>query len=218
MKSRTPPQSKKGFTLIELIITIGLFSVLVAIGIGGFTSALHTQRQISLLLSAQSNVSIALEQMAREVRTGYLFCHDVEPNDTTPAPACGCLVGDSGVPAPPGARGALITGDLPIWTCTALDFFNAESDHVTYDSSGGALRRGVASAMQAITSDNVSVKYMTFTIFGNMEGDSWTPRVTITMGIAPNSTDPGITNTVLNLQTTVSARSIDCTTAGVTAC
>jgi len=206
--------NQKGFTIIELLVTIGLFSTIVAIGIGGFANALHTQRQISLLLAAQSNVSVAIEQMSREMRTGYLFCHDAAPNDTVPRPSCGCTVTDSGILAPPGADGALIDGDMPVWTCNALDFFNAESDEITYDVQGGALRRAVGGNPQPMTGDNVLLKYMNFTIFGNMEGDNWTPRVTVTMGIAPSSSDPGITNTVLNLQTTISGRSVDCTLAG----
>jgi four helix bundle protein len=62
-----------GFTIVELLVAIGLFSVVVSISVGGFINSLRAQRQIAALISADSNVSIAMEQMAREIRTGSGF-------------------------------------------------------------------------------------------------------------------------------------------------
>jgi prepilin-type N-terminal cleavage/methylation domain-containing protein len=65
---------RKGFTLIELLVSIGLFSVITSIAVGGFASILRSERQAAGLLAANSNVSLSIEQMAREIRTGYNFC------------------------------------------------------------------------------------------------------------------------------------------------
>lgn len=65
---------RSGFTLVELLVAMGIFSVVVTIAVGGFTVALRSQRQAAGLLAANSNVSITIEQMAREIRTGYNFC------------------------------------------------------------------------------------------------------------------------------------------------
>lgn len=66
-----------GFTLIELLIAVSLFSIAVAISVGGFVRALRTQRQLIALISANSSASLAIEQMARAIRTGYSFeCDD----------------------------------------------------------------------------------------------------------------------------------------------
>ena len=181
---------KKGFTLIELLVAIALFAIIISIAVGGFVDALRTQRQVSFLLATQSNVSLALEQMAREIRTGYLFCHDAA---SPPNMTCSCTVASG------------------VWTCSNLDFYNANSQDVQYRLTGGSLEKGISNAnYQSITGDNVSVKYLTFVIFGNTEGDQWNPRITITLGVAPSSSDPGISNDVLNLQTSISAREIDC--------
>lgn len=213
-------QKKKntaGFTLVEMLITIALFTIIIAIAVGGFTNALRTQRQVSSLISAQSNVSLALEQMTREARTGYLFCHDV--GSSVPTSTCGCVIGNSqfnptagGYPAPADPTEYYpSTSDLPTWTCDALTFYNSDGMPITYKVSSGALTRDDGTGAQSITGDTVDVKSLKFVLFGNLEGDNWTPRVTISVAITPSSTDPSTMNDVLNLQTTVSARTIDCT-------
>lgn len=62
-----------GFTLIELLIAVSIFAIAVAISMGGFVRALRTQRQIIALISANSSASLAIEQMARAIRTGRAF-------------------------------------------------------------------------------------------------------------------------------------------------
>lgn len=189
-------KDSRGFTLIEMIVAIALFSVVITIAIGGFVNALRTQRQVAALLASQSNVSLALEQMARDIRTGYLFCH--APSSTQPMPECGCSVSGS------------------TWTCSALNYFSAESQNVEYRFNNNALEKGISGVFDPVTGDNVSVKYLTFILFGNTEGDQWNPRITIAIGIAPSSTDPTISNDVLDLQTSISARQIDCSVASGT--
>jgi len=63
----------QAFTLVELLIAIGLFSVVITIAMGGFVRALRSQRQVVALISANSNVSLVMEQMVREIRTGRDF-------------------------------------------------------------------------------------------------------------------------------------------------
>src|SRR5260370_42656185 len=108
--------SRTGFTLVETIIAIGLFGILVSIAVGGFVNALHTQKEVGTLISAQSNVSLAVEQMAREIRTGYLFCHadDGKGLGSQPLALCGMQNGTS--------IGCAQNGET--WTCPALSYIN----------------------------------------------------------------------------------------------
>ena len=69
----TVRNSRSAFTLVEMLVAIALFSVVVSIAVGGFTRALRTQRQVIALIAANSNMSLALEQMAREMRTSINF-------------------------------------------------------------------------------------------------------------------------------------------------
>jgi prepilin-type N-terminal cleavage/methylation domain-containing protein len=194
-----------GFTLLELLIAIGLFSILVAIAAGGYVNALRTDRQVSALISAQSNASLALEQIAREARTGYLFCHSPAPGATTPANCGTCAVSMGQFGLPPSD---------PEWKCPSLDFYNAQVEEVDYSLAGGTLMRQASDenggAAEAITGDGVDIKSLQFILQGQLEGDHWNPRITILMQVAPSSTDSALSSDVLYLQTTVSSREIDC--------
>lgn len=74
---------KKGFTLVELLVSIGLFGIIVSIAMGGFVRALRTQKQIVALITANSNASLVIEQMSREMRTGYNFCGENACSETS---------------------------------------------------------------------------------------------------------------------------------------
>ena len=178
---------KKGFTLVELLVAISLFSIVVAIAVGGFAKALHTEREVATLVAVQSNAGITLEQMAREVRTGYQFC--VGANNTQNL-ACSCNA---------------LNNNKNEWACSSLAFINADGASTTYSNLNGILLKNG----QPITSDNVNVKYLTFVLFGNLSTDNWNPRITISMGVTPSSTDPALASDELDLQTTVSARPED---------
>ena len=199
---------KKGFTLVEVLVAVGLFSILVGVAWGGFVNALRTQRGITAMISVQSNANLILEQMAREMRTGYLFCH--RPGSNTPdggdgACASACIIESGGA-----------------WQCNNLiDFFNATPQEVQYRLENGAIKRSVGGSgnFDPVTSDNVDVRYLSFYLQWQTEGDNWNPRITISMEVSPSSTylAPGYNN-VLDLQTTVSARVIDCTPGLPTSC
>ena len=171
---------QQGFTMAELLVAIGLFSVVVAIAAGGFVNALRAQSQAAALIAANSNVSLALEQMAREIRTGFEFCAGAQ----VCAPASNPVVKDE------------------------LVFKNARSETVTYRLANNAIERGVGGANFAkITGDNAVIRSLSFLPFGNLGagvGDAYQPRVTISVGVSAN--ERGLASSVTNLQTTVSAR------------
>ena len=65
--------TKNGFTIIELMVAVGLFIIVVGIASTTFVQALRTQRQVVGLMAANDNASLTLDQMAREIRTGREF-------------------------------------------------------------------------------------------------------------------------------------------------
>lgn len=71
-------KKKFGFTMVELIVAISVFSVAISLVTGAFVRTLKTQRILNHLMAVNSNASLVIEQMMREIRTGYNF--SVVPN------------------------------------------------------------------------------------------------------------------------------------------
>jgi len=63
----------RAFTIIELLVAMTLFLVLMAVAAGSFVKTMRTQRAIVALMAVNDNASLTIEQIAREMRTGYHF-------------------------------------------------------------------------------------------------------------------------------------------------
>jgi type II secretory pathway pseudopilin PulG len=90
---------KLGFTFIELLLAVGLFSLAIPMVVTIFVSASRVQRETTALLMANSSVGFALEQMAREMRTGKNFTCTVCGQDVSFTNAKGESVTYSLLPA-----------------------------------------------------------------------------------------------------------------------
>ncbi len=174
---------RRGFTIIELVVSLAVFVIIVSIAVGGFVSALRSQRQVAALISVNNNASLAIEEMAREIRTGRNFSY------STPG-------------SPDGE----------------LTFYNAEGALITYrkNFAGKYIERGITANLmrtfQRLTSEGVLVHYLTFSLFGDFgsgtdSNDEWPTRVTIMMGVGTQ--EPGVSEGIVHLQTTVSSRQKD---------
>ncbi len=179
----TRRKSGAGFTLIELMVALSVFIIVTTIAVGGFVSALRSQRQVAALISANNNVSLALEQMAREIRTGRNFCDSFMTE---------CFLPD--VLKFYTAQGELITyrkGNDPI--------------------SGSFIERGVSSDFQRITGIGAFVWSLNFFVKGDINDElganQWPTRVTITVGVSAK--EKGVSEGVIRLQTTISSRQAD---------
>ncbi|MDP3953753.1 MAG: prepilin-type N-terminal cleavage/methylation domain-containing protein [bacterium] len=71
MKRITNNQS--GFTLMELLVSMTIFLVVLGLSSGIFLQTLRSQRAVVGITEAMNNVTLALEQIAREARTGFAF-------------------------------------------------------------------------------------------------------------------------------------------------
>ena len=61
-----------GFTLIEMLIAVFMFSTVMAVASGFFAKIMVLQRRIFLMQQVQENINFILESMAREIRVGHL--------------------------------------------------------------------------------------------------------------------------------------------------
>ena len=170
-----------GFTLIEIIISLSVFIIVVTIAVGGFVGALRSQRQGAALISPNNNVSLALEQMTREIRTGRNFC------DPLYSPPCSfdALKFYN-------ALGELVT-------------------YKKNTGVGDFIERGVfdgsTDVFERITGIGAFVWSLEFHLKGEDPADDLPTRVTITIGVSAK--ERGISEGVIRLQTTISSRQAD---------
>jgi len=63
-------KENKGFTLVEMIVSVGLFLAVVTISSGAVLSAIDANRKAEQLRIAMDNLSLMAEDMTREIRVG----------------------------------------------------------------------------------------------------------------------------------------------------
>ena len=63
---------KKGFTLLELLISTAIFSITVVIGISLFFTIVDIQKRASYVQAVQNDARYVMEEIARQLRQGYL--------------------------------------------------------------------------------------------------------------------------------------------------
>ena len=61
---------EKGFSLIELMVSLSVFSIIMVAGIGTLIKLIDANAKAQALYSAMTNVSFALDSITREVRQG----------------------------------------------------------------------------------------------------------------------------------------------------
>ena len=62
-----------GFTLVEMIVSLGLFTVLVLSATGALLSMMDANRKATAVRSSMDGVNFALDDMSRNIRTGWNY-------------------------------------------------------------------------------------------------------------------------------------------------
>lgn len=76
---------KKGFTLVEMIVSLAVFMVVAVIAVGALLKITDANRKSQALKTAINNINYALDAMSREIRTGrnmVLYTVDGQNNYT----------------------------------------------------------------------------------------------------------------------------------------
>lgn len=69
----TMTRNNEGFTLVELIVAMGVFVTAITIASGVFIQGMRSERGLTEAIAVNNEMSLALERMAREIRVGYEF-------------------------------------------------------------------------------------------------------------------------------------------------
>ncbi len=66
-------QFKSGFTLLEMIVSMGIFTIVAVIAVGSLVRITSLNRQAQSMQAAINNINYILESMSREMRVGSAF-------------------------------------------------------------------------------------------------------------------------------------------------
>lgn len=69
-KINTHSLHKRGFTLIEIIVSLGIFSIVAVIAVGALVRVTGANRQAQSIQAGVNNVSFVLDAISREMRVG----------------------------------------------------------------------------------------------------------------------------------------------------
>jgi prepilin-type N-terminal cleavage/methylation domain-containing protein len=198
-------ENNSGFTLIEVMISIGLFTVIMIIGITAILGVNNTYRKNRSMRSAVDNMSFIMEDMARNIRLGSRYrclnsTGDIAPTtleDPLDGLNCAGIAFEPFYNPIPGEEENLATADQVIYLIT----------------QEGDIFKGIEGANfvdTALPMNSIDLKIDTdrsgFTISGTGDTDNEQPavlmRIAGTASTGRNSTD-------FNLQTTVTQRLLD---------
>jgi len=81
---KTTHYTNKGFTLIELIVSVALFTIVMMVAMGAVFSVVNANRKSQSLNVVVNNLNFAFESMIRDLRTGTDYkVSDCDGNNTT---------------------------------------------------------------------------------------------------------------------------------------
>jgi prepilin-type N-terminal cleavage/methylation domain-containing protein len=180
--------NKRGFTLIEIIVSTAIFTIVVTIAIGALTSLNKASREARATRVIIDNANSAIDSMGRIIRMGIRF--DGACIDADGACLCGARteadVGNSPISDSKGAGGKnCVRFYGPVTSYSAL-----KEIKYRYNSSNKSVERSImGGTWQSMTAPEVEVSSMKFYVNGSrlgnagVEGDQ--PVVTMVMqGVA----------------------------------
>lgn len=176
----------KGFSLIEIMVTISIFSVILVMSMGSIFTVLDANRKSQTLRAVMDNVNTSMEGMTRTIRFGRNYHCDSSGDLNAPA---NCSLGADNM--------------------TLRDY---DGSQVTYLLSNNRIARRVNGGTTLfVTSPDVVITALTFRVFGanaySNGADLLQPQVIIVVkgysGIKPTS------QSAFTLETTVSQRQFD---------
>lgn len=99
MKNKNIKYSEKGFTLLEMIIALAIFTIVALVAVGALLKIMDANAKSLSLKTTINNVNFALESISREMRVGSdYYCNDTANmtiNDGNYSPGCAGVIDDN---------------------------------------------------------------------------------------------------------------------------
>ena len=172
---------KKGFTLIELMTSVTIFSVVMFISLTSILGVFDANRKTKSMKAVMNNLNLAIESMSKEMRYGENYHCGSTGVITEPQ---NCAGGD-----------------------TSMSFISSDDTQITYALSNSAIEKKVdGSDPYPITAPEAIIDTLTFYTLGAGTGDTLQPKVL--MMIKGHAGTEGTASNFI-LETLVSQRPID---------
>ncbi len=188
-------QPFRGFTLIEMLVSVALFSVVMLISVGSLIAMAEAARKAETIKSVLNNLNFALDSMSRTVRTGYSYhCTDAPGN----------TYGLMGSPASPQNCGTYGSSYLALEGSQGNP--NGSADQIIFRLNNGRVEQSSDSGTNflPLTAPEVVIQSLRFYVTGAPTGDGSQPRAVVTLSGYIQVTPT--TQTALQLQTTLTQR------------
>lgn len=192
---------RRGFSLIEILVSLSLFIVVLTMGVGSLLVLISANAKAQNIQAAVANVQFALDSMAREIRTGYAYyCSTSAVTDIT-----GSF--DQTNDCDKGTYLSIIEGGRSLTG-------GADNSRLAYryNSTDHTIERKIGTgSWYSLTDPSVSINEMHFNTSGTIEhsvdGSTVQPNVTIYIVGSVSGIDN--TDSSFTMQTTVTKRVID---------
>jgi len=174
-------KTKRSFTLIELMVSMTVFSLIIASASGVFTSVLQAQRKLLATQELLSQTSYLEEYMSRSIRM-----------------------------AKKDVLGACITAksNYDIVSGQSIKFMNYKEECQEFYLLSSHLMENKAGVVSELTSDTLAVNNFNISLLGNSQSDNLQPRATLFLKI--KGVGLRIEQQVeIQIQTTISQRKLD---------
>ncbi len=185
----TSHKHTSGFTLIEIMVAIGIFAIVMTVSTGSLLSIINADKKSQSLKSVMNNLNFALDSMSRTIRVGTTY-HCGNSGDLTSVQDC---TGGSSYLAFERSGGN--SGD--------------SSDQIVYKLSGTQIVKSTDGGATFIgfTAPEVVIDTLNFYVNGTTSADNNQPRVIMVVRGSAGTNER--TRTPFSLQTTVTQRALD---------
>lgn len=181
MTNNRQPTTNKGFTLIELLTAVSIFAIIMTISLGSIVGIFDANRKTRSLRTAVSNLNLAMESMAKEMRFSTNYHCGSNPPYENPQ---NCPSGDD-----------------------YIHFLSNEGIETSYHLDDGAINKTVSgNATIPLTPPELIIDNLVFYTVGAGTNNALQPKVLI---IVKAHAGGGKNRSDFVLQTLVSQRAID---------
>jgi len=196
----------QGFTLIEVLVSLSLFTVVVTMAVGTLLVLIDANGKQQSAQSVVTNMSFALDSMTREIRTGYFY--ECESLSSSLTETSGSVYNDCASGATNFAfseSGGSLTGGM-------------DSNRIAYRLNGTAIERRLGNPAtngvnwRAITAPEVVVDTLEFIVTGARpysDGGINVKSPIVTIFVSGTAGNVSGLDTSFNLQTTVTQQILD---------